>query len=52
MMERGLVCRCDCEKIGCDKEAIEPYGYMAITAVVNYMIFEEDVFVVLQIGDS
>ena len=34
------------KKLGCEQEAIEPYVYMAITAVANYMIFEEDVFVV------
>lgn len=36
------------ESLGCEKEKIEPYVYMAITAVANYMIFEEDVFVVPQ----
>ena len=36
------------KRIGCEKEAIEPYVYMAITAIANYMIFEEDVFVVPQ----
>ena len=33
------------EKLGCIKEDIEPYVYMVITAVANYMIFEEDVFI-------
>lgn len=36
------------KKLGCEQETIEPYVYMAITAVANYMIFEEDVFVVPQ----
>lgn len=33
------------EKLDCKKEDIEPYVYMVITAVANYMIFEEDVFI-------
>jgi AcrR family transcriptional regulator len=33
------------EKLSCKKEDIEPYVYLVITAVVNYMIFEEDVFI-------
>ena len=33
------------EKLGCKKEDIEPYVYLVITAVANYMIFEEDVFI-------
>lgn len=31
--------------LNCTKEEIEPYVYMTITAVANYMIFAEDVFV-------
>ena len=33
------------EKLGCKKEDIAPYVYLVITAVANYMIFEEDVFI-------
>lgn len=36
-------------KLGCDKKEVEPYVYMIITAVSNYMIFAEDGFVVSQI---
>lgn len=31
--------------LNCEKEEIEPYVYMAITAVANYMIFAEDALV-------
>lgn len=30
------------QKLGCSKEDVEPYVYMTITAVTNYMIFAED----------
>ena len=30
------------QKLGCSKEDVEPYLYMTITAVTNYMIFAED----------
>lgn len=30
------------EKIGCEFEEISPYMYMGITAITNYMIFNED----------
>lgn len=33
------------EKLCCKKEDIAPYVYLTITAVANYMIFEEDVFI-------
>ena len=33
------------ERLQCKKEEIAPYVYMVITAVANYMIFEEDVFI-------
>lgn len=33
------------EKLGCKNEDIAPYVYLTITAVANYMIFEEDVFI-------
>lgn len=36
------------KSLQCEKKEIEPYVYMAITAVVNYMIFGEDVFIVPQ----
>ncbi len=35
-------------KLNCKKEEIEPYVYMTITAVTNYMIFGEDIFVAPQ----
>lgn len=35
-------------RLDCKKEDIEPYVYMMITAVANYMIFAEDVFVTPQ----
>lgn len=34
---------------GCFKEDIEPYVYMTITSFANYMIFEEDRYIYLQI---
>ena len=33
------------EKLKCSKDDIAPYVYMVITAVANYMIFAEDVFI-------
>ena len=36
------------KKLNCTKEDIEPYVYMTITAVANYMIFSEDSFVAPQ----
>lgn len=33
------------EKIGCSKEEIEPYMYMSITAVTNYMVFNEKAYI-------
>lgn len=36
------------QKINCNKEDVEPYVYLVITAVANYMIFAEDVFVAPQ----
>ena len=33
------------KKLNCKKEDIEPYVDIAITAVANYMIFAEDVFI-------
>lgn len=36
-------------KLGCDKEEIEPYVYMTIAAVMNYMIFGEISFAMPQI---
>lgn len=37
------------KKLNCKKEDIEPYVYMVITAVANYMIFHEDSLVYPQI---
>lgn len=37
------------KKLNCDKKEIEPYVYMTITAVSNYMIFAKDGFVAPQI---
>ncbi len=36
------------EKLHCPKEAIEPYVYMTITAVSNYMVFGEDTYIAPQ----
>lgn len=36
-------------QLNCDKEEIEPYVYMTITAVINYMVFDEVSFVMPQI---
>ena len=36
------------EKLNCKKEDIEPYVYMTITAVSNYMIFGEDMYIAPQ----
>lgn len=36
------------KKLNCNKEAIEPYVYLTITSVANYMIFSEDAFVAPQ----
>lgn len=33
------------QALNCDRDDIEPYVYMAITAVANYMIFAEDALV-------
>ncbi len=38
------------EKLGCTKEDVEPYVYLTITAVSNYMIFAEDKYIYPQIG--
>lgn len=38
------------EHIGCDAELVEPYVYMCITAVANYMIFTEDSYIYPQIN--
>lgn len=37
------------KKLGCSKEDIEPYVYMVITSVANYMIFCEDSLIYPQI---
>ena len=37
------------KKLNCKKEEIEPYVFMVITAVANYMIFNEDALVYPQI---
>ncbi len=37
------------EKLGCTKEDVEPYVYLTITAVSNYMIFAEDKYIFPQI---
>ena len=37
------------KKLNCNKEDIEPYVYLVISAVVNYMIFSEDDMVAPQI---
>ncbi len=37
------------KKLNCKKEDIEPYVYMVITAVANYMIFYEDSLIYPQI---
>lgn len=36
------------EKIGCHVDEISPYMYMGITAVTNYMIFNEEAYVLPQ----
>lgn len=36
------------KKLNCNKDAIEPYVYLTITSVANYMIFSEDAFVAPQ----
>lgn len=36
------------EKLKCDVNAIAPYMYMAITAVTNYMIFNEESYILPQ----
>lgn len=36
------------QKLNCNKEDVELYVYLVITAVANYMIFAEDVFVAPQ----
>lgn len=36
-------------RLGCDVSEIEPYVYMCITAVTNYMVFEEPLYVVPQL---
>ena len=38
------------EHFNCDVEEIEPYVYMCITAVANYMIFNEDSYIFPQIA--
>lgn len=38
------------EAYGCDTDSIEPYVYIAITAVVNYMIFEEETYIEPQLN--
>ena len=37
------------QKLNCKLEEIEPYVYMTITAITNYMIFEEENFIIPQI---
>lgn len=37
------------QKLGCSKEDVEPYVYMTITSVANYMIFSEDRYICPQI---
>ncbi len=37
------------QKLGCSKEDVEPYVYMTITSVANYMIFAEDRYIYPQI---
>lgn len=37
------------KKLGCDRDEIEPYVYMTIAAVMNYMIFGEVAFAMPQI---
>lgn len=36
------------EELHCEKEVVEPYVYMMIIAMVNYMIFAEDAFIAPQ----
>ena len=36
------------QKLECDKAEVEPYVYMLITSISNYMIFVDDVFVTPQ----
>lgn len=35
--------------LGCDKREIEPYLYIAVTAIANYMIFKEEAIVTPQL---
>ncbi len=37
------------KKLNCSKEQVEPYVYITITAVANYMIFGEDSYIYPQI---
>lgn len=37
------------KRLNCNKEDVEPYVYLVITAVANYMIFSEDSLVTPQI---
>lgn len=37
------------KKLNCNKEDVEPYVYLVITAVANYMIFSEDSLIAPQI---
>ena len=37
------------KKLNCKKEDVEPYVYLVITAVANYMIFAEDSLMAPQI---
>ena len=37
------------KRLNCSKEDVEPYVYLVITAVANYMIFSEDSLVTPQI---
>lgn len=38
------------EAYGCDTDTIEPFVYMTITAVVNYMIFSEETYIEPQLN--
>ena len=44
LQKKGLIA----DKLQCEKSEIEPYVYMLITSVSNYMIFADDVFVTPQ----
>lgn len=37
------------DKLGCDVDVIAPYMYIGITAVTNYMIFDEEAYILSQL---